>query len=111
MAALLYAANNSAFPVRMVVASRPERAIQSFVAAHAKGVTREIFLDARYDSDIRLFLNEGRGDEDEDVDETSSLSRRAGERVGASREERERMGVGEHRGEPPPSACQPPYRP
>ncbi|TEB30693.1 hypothetical protein FA13DRAFT_1792269 [Coprinellus micaceus] len=46
------------FPFRIVIASRPERTIQSFLSTEAACVTREIFLDDKYnpDSDIALFL-------------------------------------------------------
>ncbi|TEB19332.1 hypothetical protein FA13DRAFT_379556 [Coprinellus micaceus] len=59
LSALLYAANSSAFPFRIIVASRPERVIETFFRDHANHVTRKIFLGDKYDpdSDITLFLN------------------------------------------------------
>jgi hypothetical protein len=58
LSALLYAARDPSFPFRIVIASRPERTIQSFLSTVAACVTREIFLDDKYnpDSDIALFL-------------------------------------------------------
>jgi hypothetical protein len=56
--ALLYATNSSTFPFRIIVASRPERVIETFFRDHANHVTRKVFLDDKYDpdSDISLFL-------------------------------------------------------
>jgi hypothetical protein len=58
LSALLYATSESTFPFRILIASRPERVIQTFFSNNAADVTREIFLDNKYDpgSDIALFL-------------------------------------------------------
>ncbi|RXW14352.1 hypothetical protein EST38_g11501 [Candolleomyces aberdarensis] len=52
------AASNRHFPFRIVIASRPEQAIKSFFAGDAKSLTRELFLDGKYnpDADMALFL-------------------------------------------------------
>jgi hypothetical protein len=56
--ALLKAANDPLFPFRIIIASRPEPAIQSFVTNIANHTTRKIFLDDKYnpDADMTLFL-------------------------------------------------------
>ncbi|KAF6758747.1 hypothetical protein DFP72DRAFT_845091 [Ephemerocybe angulata] len=56
--ALKQAADDSAFPFRIIVSSRPERVISDFFSEEAKDITTEIFLDDKYDpdSDIALFL-------------------------------------------------------
>ncbi|KAF5324660.1 hypothetical protein D9611_004160 [Ephemerocybe angulata] len=56
--ALKQAADDSAFPFRIIVSSRPERVISDFFSEEAKDITAEIFLDDKYDpdSDIALFL-------------------------------------------------------
>ncbi|KAJ2929870.1 hypothetical protein H1R20_g7238, partial [Candolleomyces eurysporus] len=55
--ALLKAANDPSFPFRIIIASRPEPAIQSFTDV-ASYTTRKIFLDEKYnpDADMSLFL-------------------------------------------------------
>jgi hypothetical protein len=57
--ALLKAANDPSFPFRIIIASRPEPAIQSFFTDIAHHTTRKIFLDDKYgpDADMLLFLN------------------------------------------------------
>ncbi|KAJ2933239.1 hypothetical protein H1R20_g3800, partial [Candolleomyces eurysporus] len=52
------AASNPGFPFRIVIASRPEHAIKRFFADVAKSLTRELFLDGKYnpDADMALFL-------------------------------------------------------
>ncbi|KAJ2934014.1 hypothetical protein H1R20_g3092, partial [Candolleomyces eurysporus] len=52
------AASDPDFPFRIVIASRPEHAIKRFFADIAKSLTRELFLDAKYnpDADMALFL-------------------------------------------------------
>lgn len=59
LSALLQAAHDINFPFRIVVLSRPERVIRDFFSTRANHVSREIFLDDKYnpDSDILLFLN------------------------------------------------------
>jgi hypothetical protein len=59
LSALLYAANDSNFPFRIIITSRPEPIIRGFFSADAVDLTREIFLDEKYnpDADIGLFLN------------------------------------------------------
>lgn len=54
---LLHAANDPVFPFKIIVASRPERAIREFFDTTAKAQTRVLFLDDNYnpDADIRLF--------------------------------------------------------
>ncbi|KAJ2929863.1 hypothetical protein H1R20_g7229, partial [Candolleomyces eurysporus] len=56
--ALLKAANDPSFPFRIIIASRPEHAIQSFFTDVASHTTRRIFLDEKYnpDADMTLFL-------------------------------------------------------
>ncbi|KAF6758744.1 hypothetical protein DFP72DRAFT_1167547 [Ephemerocybe angulata] len=56
--ALKQAADDSTFPFRIIVSSRPERVISDFFSEEAKDITAEIFLDDKYDpdSDIALFL-------------------------------------------------------
>jgi hypothetical protein len=56
--ALLKATNDPSFPFRIVIASRPEPAIQSFFTEFAHHTTRRIFLDDKYnpDADMLLFL-------------------------------------------------------
>ncbi|RXW17732.1 hypothetical protein EST38_g8131 [Candolleomyces aberdarensis] len=56
--ALLKAANDPSFPFRIIIASRPEHAIQSFFTNIAQHITRKIFLDEKYDpdADMALFL-------------------------------------------------------
>ncbi|KAJ2912234.1 hypothetical protein MD484_g8176, partial [Candolleomyces efflorescens] len=55
---LLKAVNDPSFPFRIIVASRPEPAIQSFFTDIASHITRKIFLDDKYnpDADMLLFL-------------------------------------------------------
>ncbi|RXW11453.1 hypothetical protein EST38_g14402 [Candolleomyces aberdarensis] len=55
--ALLKAANDPSFPFRIIIASRPEPALQSFTDG-ASYTTRKIFLDEKYnpDADMSLFL-------------------------------------------------------
>ncbi|KAJ2913624.1 hypothetical protein MD484_g6787, partial [Candolleomyces efflorescens] len=52
------AASDPNFPFRIVIASRPEHAIKGFFTDAAKFLTREIFLDGKYnpDADMALFL-------------------------------------------------------
>ncbi|KAJ3511669.1 hypothetical protein NMY22_g15580 [Coprinellus aureogranulatus] len=59
LATLMRAARDTAFPFRIIVVSRPEKAIRNFFASESvKGLTREVFLDEKYnpDADIELFL-------------------------------------------------------
>jgi hypothetical protein len=55
---LLQAMNDSAFPFRFIVASRPETWIRAFFTNSAVSKFTEIFLDEKYspNDDIRLFL-------------------------------------------------------
>lgn len=55
---LLQLASDPAFPFRIFVASRPERAIHEFFDTVAQDVTLELFLDSKYnpDADIERFL-------------------------------------------------------
>lgn len=55
---LLTLANDSAFPFRIFVASRPEEAISEFFATAAVATTLTLFLDSKYnpDEDIERFL-------------------------------------------------------
>ena len=59
LSALFYAANDSNFPFRVIIASRPEPVICAFFSADPVHLSREIFLDGKYnpDADIRLFLH------------------------------------------------------
>ncbi|KAJ2927467.1 hypothetical protein H1R20_g9631, partial [Candolleomyces eurysporus] len=52
------AASDPDFPFRIVIASRPEHAIKRFFTDVAKSLTRELFLDEKYnpDADMALFL-------------------------------------------------------
>ncbi|KAJ2929487.1 hypothetical protein H1R20_g7608, partial [Candolleomyces eurysporus] len=52
------AASDPDFPFRIVIASRPEHAIQSFFTEVAHSMTRKLFLDEKYnpDADMALFL-------------------------------------------------------
>ncbi|KAJ3505425.1 hypothetical protein NMY22_g17590 [Coprinellus aureogranulatus] len=57
--ALLFILTNKAFPFRLFIASRPERALREwFSSPLAKKFTHELFLDGKYhpDADIELFL-------------------------------------------------------
>ncbi|KAJ2914156.1 hypothetical protein MD484_g6255, partial [Candolleomyces efflorescens] len=56
--ALLKAANDPSFPFRIIIASRPEPAIQSFFTDIAHHTTKTIFLGDKYnpDADMHLFL-------------------------------------------------------
>ncbi|KAJ3531964.1 hypothetical protein NMY22_g7939 [Coprinellus aureogranulatus] len=56
---LLLLANSPAFPFRIIVASRPERAITDFFANVAQATTVTLFLDSKYkpDADIKRFLH------------------------------------------------------
>ncbi|RXW17202.1 hypothetical protein EST38_g8650 [Candolleomyces aberdarensis] len=58
LSVLKKAASDPDFPFRIVIASRPEHAIQSFFTEVAYSVTRELFLDEKYnpDADMALFL-------------------------------------------------------
>ncbi|RXW15851.1 hypothetical protein EST38_g10009 [Candolleomyces aberdarensis] len=58
LSVLKIAASDPDFPFRIVIASRPEHAIKRFFAGVAKSLTRELFLDAKYnpDADMELFL-------------------------------------------------------
>ncbi|KAJ2927462.1 hypothetical protein H1R20_g9632, partial [Candolleomyces eurysporus] len=58
LSVLKKAASDPDFPFRIVIASRPEHAIQSFFTEVAHSVTRKLFLDERYnpDADMALFL-------------------------------------------------------
>ncbi|RXW14353.1 hypothetical protein EST38_g11500 [Candolleomyces aberdarensis] len=58
LSVLKIAASDPDFPFRIVIASRPEHAIKRFFADVAKPLTRELFLDAKYnpDADMALFL-------------------------------------------------------
>ncbi|KAJ2916260.1 hypothetical protein MD484_g4153, partial [Candolleomyces efflorescens] len=58
LTALLNATNDPCFPFRIIIASRPEPAIQSFFTDIAHRTTRKIFLDDKYkpDADMLLFL-------------------------------------------------------
>ncbi|TEB27664.1 hypothetical protein FA13DRAFT_1794602 [Coprinellus micaceus] len=63
LSALSRACSDLAFPFRIIVASRPESAIQGFFET-IPGRFSDIFLDEKYDpdSDIRLFLQATFGD-------------------------------------------------
>ncbi|RXW13197.1 hypothetical protein EST38_g12655 [Candolleomyces aberdarensis] len=52
------AAGDPDFPFRIIIASRPEHVIKRFFVDVAKSLTRELFLDAKYnpDADMALFL-------------------------------------------------------
>ncbi|RXW13198.1 hypothetical protein EST38_g12654 [Candolleomyces aberdarensis] len=52
------AASDPDFPFRIVIASRPEHVIKRFFVDVARSLTRELFLDAKYnpDADMALFL-------------------------------------------------------
>ncbi|TEB22502.1 hypothetical protein FA13DRAFT_1716002 [Coprinellus micaceus] len=54
LSALLNATSDPTFPFRIVVASRLERVIQTFFSSDAAHVTREIFLDDKYDPDADI---------------------------------------------------------
>ncbi|KAJ3524845.1 hypothetical protein NMY22_g10827 [Coprinellus aureogranulatus] len=58
LSVLLQALQDSAFPFRLIVASRPEPWIRRFFAESAPGRVKEIFLNNKYgpDKDITLFL-------------------------------------------------------
>ncbi|RXW11847.1 hypothetical protein EST38_g14008 [Candolleomyces aberdarensis] len=58
LSVLKKAASDPDFPFRIVIASRPEHAIQSFFTEVAHSVTRKLFLDEKYnpDADMALFL-------------------------------------------------------
>ncbi|TEB31363.1 hypothetical protein FA13DRAFT_1663661 [Coprinellus micaceus] len=59
LSVFLQAALDVNFPFRILVVSRPERVIRDFFLNTANHVSRELFLDAKYDpdADITLFLN------------------------------------------------------
>ncbi|KAJ3518567.1 hypothetical protein NMY22_g13608 [Coprinellus aureogranulatus] len=59
LSTLLHAVRDPAFPFRILIVSRPEKAIrQAFARDSARGLVREVFLDEKYnpDADIELFL-------------------------------------------------------
>ncbi|RXW15849.1 hypothetical protein EST38_g10005 [Candolleomyces aberdarensis] len=58
LSVLKKAASDPDFPFRIVIASRPEHVIKRFFVDVAKSLTRELFLDAKYnpDADMALFL-------------------------------------------------------
>ncbi|RXW16695.1 hypothetical protein EST38_g9159 [Candolleomyces aberdarensis] len=58
LSVLKKAVSDPDFPFRIVIASRPEHAIKRFFADAVKSLTRELFLDAKYnpDADMVLFL-------------------------------------------------------
>ena len=58
LSAILRATSDPAFPFRLVVASRPDRVIRDFFSIDAAAITRETFLDEKYDpdADIALYL-------------------------------------------------------
>ncbi|KAJ2927466.1 hypothetical protein H1R20_g9630, partial [Candolleomyces eurysporus] len=58
LSVLMKAASDPDFPFRIVIASRPEHAIKRFFTDVANSLTRELFLDAKYnpDADMALFL-------------------------------------------------------
>ncbi|TEB33924.1 hypothetical protein FA13DRAFT_1773002 [Coprinellus micaceus] len=58
LSALLQAAHDPKFPFRILVVSRPEPVIQDFFSNKANHLTKELFLDNKYDpdSDIALLL-------------------------------------------------------
>ncbi|KAJ3525968.1 hypothetical protein NMY22_g10356 [Coprinellus aureogranulatus] len=58
LSALLFAANDKFFPFRIIIASRSERVIRAFFSSEAVHITREIFLDEKYNpsQDIALYL-------------------------------------------------------
>ncbi|KAF6754905.1 hypothetical protein DFP72DRAFT_1045742 [Ephemerocybe angulata] len=55
---LMQAINDPAFPFRIVIASRPERAIRDFFTNLGDELSLELFLDDKYnpDADVALFL-------------------------------------------------------
>ena len=59
LSALLQAAHDANFPFRVLIVSRPERAIRDFFSNNANHIARELFLDNKYnpDADITLFFN------------------------------------------------------
>lgn len=58
LSTMFQAASDPAFPFRILISSRPERAIQDFFSHTAGHLSRRLFLDNKYepDSDIHLFL-------------------------------------------------------
>ncbi|KAF5314192.1 hypothetical protein D9611_006846 [Ephemerocybe angulata] len=56
---LLSATSDPAFPFRVLIASRPEKAIRSFFSTDGRTCTQELFLDDSYDpdADIALFYD------------------------------------------------------
>ncbi|KAF5329183.1 hypothetical protein D9611_013195 [Ephemerocybe angulata] len=56
---LLHAVNNPFLPFRVVLTSRPERAIRGFFGTDGKAITRELVLDDEYspDADIARFCD------------------------------------------------------
>lgn len=59
LSVLMRAVEDPAFPFRIIIASRPERAFRNFFSAHAKVLTKKVVLDDRYNphADIALFLH------------------------------------------------------
>ncbi|TEB31359.1 hypothetical protein FA13DRAFT_1732803 [Coprinellus micaceus] len=59
LSALLLVAQDRNFPFRILIVSRPERVIRDFFANEAHCISKEIFLDDKYnpDLDIQRFLN------------------------------------------------------
>ncbi|KAJ3501889.1 hypothetical protein NMY22_g18770 [Coprinellus aureogranulatus] len=59
LSALVQAAQDPAFPFRIVIASRPEPQIRRFFATHWHNAAKELFLDESYSpsADIELFLH------------------------------------------------------
>ncbi|KAJ3549831.1 hypothetical protein NMY22_g744 [Coprinellus aureogranulatus] len=58
LTALLQVAKDAHFPFRIIIVSRPERAIQHFFSSDAKSVSRKLFLDDQYhpSADVALYL-------------------------------------------------------
>ncbi|KAJ3522896.1 hypothetical protein NMY22_g11687 [Coprinellus aureogranulatus] len=58
LSALLKIATDSSYPFRILVFSRPESVIRAFFTNSDKGLSRQLFLDSKYnpDSDIALLL-------------------------------------------------------
>ncbi|RXW21436.1 hypothetical protein EST38_g4439 [Candolleomyces aberdarensis] len=58
LSVLKEAASDPNFPFRIIIASRPEHAIMRFFVDVASSMTRELFLDEKYnpDADMMLFL-------------------------------------------------------
>lgn len=58
LSTLIRASNDPSFPFRLIITSRPERAIKGYFTSLPEGSVKEVFLDDKYDpqADIEFYL-------------------------------------------------------